>query len=207
MLGPQVQVWVAEYTFPPAPETHADKVSWRELSARITRQKGIGGLLRLPDFGRLQPARDLEVVPTDGEFSDGTRFADGTGFVEGWLPPYIAIDEAAARGAESIVVRGLPPSVPRCLRMGDLGEVRPNGVPAAHAHLYEVAGEAGTDANGKTRIKIQPPLRAGVAAGDQVVLQAPTSVFRLSQDDDGKVMRDVHGHGRLGFTAIEELPR
>ena len=197
-----MQFWVGEFTLSAKGEAH-----WRELSARVSVLGGISGLLRIPDIGRLVPAYDLEVDPTVEFWSDGTYWTDGTGWESGFLPPYVVIDVAAARGDTSVVMRALPVSIERCLRMGDLFEIRPSGIPAEHGHLYEVANDVRTDADGKARVYFNPPLRAGVAAGDQVVLRAPMSVFRLAGDQEGIVNRDVNRHGRLGFTLIEELPR
>lgn len=193
--GPVDQRWVTEINLPPK-----DAADWRQLSALISRLRGTSGLLRLGDPFRRRPGYDGGVVET----VTGFVFTDGTGFVDGYLPPFIAIDEAAQAGADSYVVRGLPISTARVMRMGDLIEVRPNGIPAAHGHLYEVVNDAPTNAAGKTRLQIEPPLRKAIVPGDMVVIRDATSVFRLAKDDEGIVMRDAAFLGRLSLSLVEE---
>lgn len=203
--GPVGAYFSASLTLPPLPDRPGatQAATWRELSGLIARAQGQRGLFRLYDPSRCWPGHDLDVATTSENWSDGTGFSDGTGWISGYLPPYVALDEAAARGADSIVLKSLPASTARVLRMGDRFEIRPAGVPARHGHYYEVTYDAKTDANGKTRIAFQPGLRAGVAAGDMVVLRFATTVMRLASDEQGEIDIDVLHHGRAGLTFVE----
>jgi hypothetical protein len=201
--GPQVQRWTAKLTFPTmrAPD-------WRPVQAFITRLRGISGAVRMVDYHRMRPARDaFDAVATFQNWSDGTTWSDGKGWASGYLPPFIICDEAADEGDDSIVVRGLPVSSSETvLRMGDLFEVRPNGIPADHGHLYEIVADARTDADGKTRLYIEPGLRKAVAMGDMIVLRYPTSVFNLASDQEGIVSRGLVSLGNMGLALNEVLP-
>lgn len=204
--GPQVQAWTARLTFPTM-KADSDRMSWREVQAFVTRLRGIKGMLRIVDYHRMKPAYDqYEVNPSEENWSDGTTFSDGHGWVDGYLPPAIEVDEAAEEGATSIVVWGLPASLTKPLRMGDLFEVRPNGIPAVHSHLYECVANVDTDVNGKTRLYFEPGLRKGVAAGDMIVLRYPTGVFRLASDQEGIISRGLVNRAEMGFSLSEVLP-
>jgi hypothetical protein len=185
----------------------SERMSWREVQAFVTRLDGIVGKLRIVDYHRMKPAYDqYEVSPSEENWSDGAPFSDGHGWVEGYLPPAVEADEAAEEGATSIVVRGLPANLEKPLRMGDLFEVRPNGIPAVHSHLYECVANVNTNANGKTRLYFRSGLRKGVAAGDMIVLRYPTGVFRLASDQDGIISRGLASVGDMGFSLSEVLP-
>ena len=193
--GPVDQRWMADITMPAK-----DELVWRQLSALISRLRGTSGLLRIGDSFRSRPAYDLEVVPTQTGFT----FTDGTGFVDGYLPPAISVDEAASAGAESFVARGLPASTAQVLRMGDLIEIRPNGIPSSFGNLYEVVQNTSSNADGKTRVYIEPALRASIVPGDMIVLRDATSVFRLAKDDDATISRELPFIGRVGLSLVEE---
>lgn len=200
--GPQVQRHVAKLTFPTL-----QAPAWRPLQAFITRLRGISGAVRMVDYHRMRPARDqFDAVLTRQNWNDGTTWSDGTGWSSGYLPPFIACDVATDEGADSMVVRGLPPNEKACLRMGDLVEVRPNGIPAAHGHLYEIVADARTNADGKTRIHVEPGFRRAVAAGDMVVLRYPSSVFSLASDQEGIFSRTSVSLGNMGLSLVEVLP-
>lgn len=201
-FGPNYQKHLAKLTFPgmPAP-LH------RRVQAFLTRQRGIVGMLRMIDYHRMKPAYDqFRASPIEQSWSDGLPWADGTGWIEGYLPHFIAVDETADEGASSVVVRGLPPSIPAVLGMGDLFELRPGGVPASHGHLYEISHDARSNAVGKVRLYFEPGLRARIAPGDQVVLHYPTSVFRLASDQEGIVSRGLGSVGHVGISLEEVLP-
>jgi len=202
VYGPQVQRFKAELTFPrmKAPQH-------RRVQAFITRLQGVNGFIRMVDYHRMKPAHDqFRVDPTQENWSDGTTFDDGTGWVSGYLPPFVVADEVADEGADSLVVRMLPASLKAALGMGDLFEVRPGGIHAEHGHLYEVVRDANVSATGKARLYFEPGLRRRVAAGDMIVLSYPTSVFRLSADDEGAVSRGLGSRGQMGFSLDEVLP-
>lgn len=200
--GPKVQRFVAKLTFPDMrPREHRRVQGW------LTRLRGMIGLVRMVDYHRMRPAYDqFDVRPGAQSWSDGTWFSDSSGWVDGYLPPAIVAAETADEGACSLVVSGLPPSLPRPLGLGDLFEVRPNGIPANHGHLYEVVQDARSDADGRARLTFEPPLRRGVAAGDMIVLRYPSSVFRLASDGEGVMSRRLSSIGSIGLTLREVTP-
>jgi len=200
--GPTTQIWVAELTFPTM-----QKNDWRSLSGFVSRLDGISGLLRMPDAFRLKPMFNEENAANITGFSDDTMFSDGMGFSEGLVPAFCAVAEAATVGADSIVLEGLPVSTSNILRSGDLIEALPNGQQTAFGNLYEVVGQANSDADGKTRVYIRPRLRQSFAIGDQIKTIDATSVFRLASDQEGIMSRTMPDHGRLGLTLVEKLPQ
>ena len=201
VYGPISQAWQCQISSVPM-----ERPNWQRFAAFFSRAAGMSGLIRVGDPMRVRPLHDTLIKPVSGTFSDGTTFDDDTGWVEGYLPPSLIVDEPASRDATSIVLSGLPASLAPALHAGDLVELRPNAVPADFGMLYEVANDAPTDASGKTRININPSLRAGVAAGDQAVLRNATSVFRAIDDDQGTVERMLPALGAVGYSLVEELP-
>ncbi|MBY9045485.1 hypothetical protein, partial [Pseudomonas fluorescens] len=121
------------------------------------------------------------------------------------LPPTVHVATAAVRGANAIQIGGLPASQTAILRRGDLFEVRPNGIPAVFPHLYQVMVDGATDASGNTGVEIRPRLRADIAAGDMVVLEYPTSVFRLVSDDQAEMDISAPIIANFGFSLVEAL--
>lgn len=115
------------------------------------------------------------------------------------------LEEAARAGDTSIVVRGLPASTSAIIRMGDLLEARPSGIPTTYGNLYECVNNTSTNVDGKTRIYIEPGLRRDLALGDMIVLRDPTTVFRLAKDDAGIVSRSLPSVGRMGLSLVEEV--
>lgn len=200
--GPTAQIWIAELQFPAL-----KKQDWRFLSGFLSRLDGISGLLRMPDSFRINPAYNEENAGTISGFSDDTFFSDGTGFTEGLVPNFCSVVEAAAAGADSIVLQGLPVSTPNILRSGDLLEAMPNGQQVQFDHLYEVVAQANSDADGKTRVYIRHRLSAALAAGDTIKTTNATGVFRLANDQEGVLSRSLPDHGRLGLTLVGKLPQ
>lgn len=200
---PVAQTWRTKVIFPAkTPE------GWREMDGIIARLKGMNGLIRMEDPARVQPLYNEQVSLTTESFDDGTLWEDSTGWSSGMLPPHVAVGEAEAVGANSVVL-SFPSgfmNVAAVLRPGDLLEIRPGGVPATHGHLYIATFTANTDALGKTRVYFEPGLRAAVAMGDMAVLSHAKTVFRLASDEDGEMEVDEARHGRLGLTLIEALP-
>lgn len=195
------QVWRGDFVY--APELGPS--SWQDVEALMARLEGENGLLRIgdplrcwPKYNRLHPQ-----APTN--WSDGTTWSDGTGWVDGMIPPTCELDAAALRGANFIVLRGLPESITGALAAGDLLEIRPNGVPTETGNLYTVVVGGNTDANGEIGIEIRPRLRQNFAAGDQVVFYRPSTVMRMIDADQGIVQRSVNV-GSFGFSLIEHLP-
>lgn len=200
--GPIVQRFFCEFTPPPKSNENA-----RTISGIISRARGISGLFRIYDTARKEPYYNSEVTKTTENWDDDTTFSDGTAWESGPLPNYVSVESNASRGDNSIIMQGFAANLTKVLRLGDLFELRPNGQPMEFGHLYEVTVDANTDANGKTRVYFEPGLRAGVAAGDQIVLKNPTSVFRLISDEQGPIEWDRSLVGRVGLSFAEVLPR
>lgn len=199
--GPTAQRFFCEFTLPAKSEADS-----RTLSGIISRARGISGLFRIYDTARKEPGYNAAITTTTETWDDGTGFSDNTLWESGPLPNYVAVNTAAVRGDNSILMEGFPVNLTKALRLGDLFEIRPNGQPTTFGHLYEVVVDANTDASGQTRVYFEPGLRAGVAAGDQIVLKNPTSVFRLVSDEQGVIDRDRTLIGRLGLSFMEVLP-
>lgn len=198
--GPNSQLWQAEVTF-----GVQSRDQWMPLEGMLAQLAGQSGLLRFGDFAKRIPQRDLESVEGSAAWSDGTFFTDGSGWLDGMLPPSIYATESAARGATSLEVGGLPASEAKVLRRGDNFEHRPNGIPDATPRFHMVTRDAPTDANGKTRLEFLPPLRGGVATGDQIVLTDPMSVFRLADDNQGVVTRTPPHFGDVSIQLVEAI--
>lgn len=178
----------------------------REVSGWVGRQRGRAGKFRMYDPVRVAPAYDLDVTPTQQPWSDSTYFTDGTGFVDGFLPPRVAIDEPARAGATSIVVRGYPVSTAGVARMGDRIEIQRNGIPEGFSQYYQIDRNGRSNSDGKIRIYITPGLRAPVAPGDSVVLRFPRALMRFATDEEGRMRFDRTRIGRTGFSVVEVLP-
>lgn len=204
--GPVEQRWIAELTYPPL-----DEADWRYWDGFIANLGGMTGRFRAHDPARRQPRYNATVKTTTENWDDNQPWDDGAGWESGKLPPYVAVAEAASRGETDLLLE-FPDaghaSLSAVLRSGDLFEVRPNGVPVDHGHLYVVTGTANTDANGQTRVYFRPGLRASVADGDMVVLSDPTTVFQLSSDAVGDMVVTGSSGDRatLGLSLIEVLP-
>lgn len=201
VYGPHAQLWVCKMT---VSEQEWDQRG-QAMSAFFSRLDGQAGLMRIGHVARLMPQRDRVVATTSAAWSDGTFFTDGTGWETGPLPPTCYLTTAATRGDNYLVIGGLPASTTRCLRRGDLLEIRPNGSAGETPHLYEVQFDSPTDSSGYTGIEIRPRLRANVAAGDMVVLRNATSVFRVVDDDQGAVEITAPMRANFGFTLIEAI--
>lgn len=200
VYGPHAQVWT--YDIVMAPQT---RVLWQKMAALITSLDGQAGLVRIADVQRLVPQYDRAVVASSAAFSDATLFTDGTGWESGLLPPTVHLTAAADRGADFVVIGGLPVSTAAVLRRGDLFEIRPNGIAGTVPHLYMATIDGPTNAAGATGVKIRPRLRAGVAAGDMVVLRNPMGLFRLADEDQGALEVDIAGLGNFGLKLFEAI--
>lgn len=207
VYGPQAQVWMAPLTAAAPNGTDKRRVQQRQ-SAFIHSLGGIAGLVRVFDPDRPRPGRDITAAEGASErWSDGTLWLDGEGWAtDSELPPFVTIEEAAVAGARSILVSGLPASQASCIWADDRMEVRPNGIFAEHGHYYGASNDAPSDADGWTRINIDPGLRAGIARGDMLVLHYPTSVFRMIDDDQGVGSRGLGGLVGRSFSLMEVLP-
>lgn len=196
--------FVGQLAWPPKESPY-----WRAMSGFIARGGGSRGLFRLFDGARPRPRFDAGVTPQQTAFSDGSRFSDGSGWTEGYLPPFVAVHEGARAGDDSLVLR-FPAhlaSTPNILQEGDRIEIRPGGVWVPHAHYYEVTYDAGTNASGLVRVQFAPRLRLSVASGDQCVLREATTVMRLANDQEGDFVINAALHARLALSLIEHLPQ
>jgi hypothetical protein len=203
--GLLLQRWEARLTL-----TQVEEEQWRDLSGLASDLAGTGGLIRLWDHARAEPYFNRVATTTSETWDGGPTFEDGAGFESGLLSPYLTLVNGASRGANYLVMAGFPASTEGVLRRGDLFEIRPNGIPADHGHLYEVTRTARSNADGQAGVYFKGGLRKGVHAGDMAVVGGgpwkPSSVFRLASDDEGNI--EVQGPmiGSLGLSFIEVLP-
>lgn len=202
IYGPLAQVWTCSIPVP-----LMNRRQWQGMSAFFSRLAGMSGFVRMFDPKRVRPGQDISAKRTTEPFDDGEYFSDGSGFGSGFaMPPFCEVYEAASAGDDSVILAGLPESKDAALWAGDLIEFRPDGIPASHGFLHEVYGDAPTDANGRTRVYLNPPLRRGLGAGDMAVLHWPTSVFRAIDDDQGILAHAMGGVASAGFALIELMP-
>lgn len=203
VYGPHAQLWVARMTL----NTEKWDDRGQTIAAFISRLDGQAGLLRIGHYHRLKPQYNRLNSGGSQPWSDSTLFDDGTGWVSGLVPPFAFVLAAASRGDNALQIGGLlPVSTSRVLRRGDLLEIRPNGIASDGPNLYEVQVDGNTNADGETGVEIRPRLRQNLAAGDQVVLQNATSVFRLIDDEQGAA--DISAPGSLtsaGFSLVEAI--
>jgi len=200
IYGPHVQYWQARLIFP----TLLDG----DLAAResiIEQLGGTAGLLRMGHPFRITPMFSDEAITGIVGWSDGTFFTDGTGWLSGPLPSSIHVYSPAAARTTSVVVGGLPINTSRVLRRGDMVEFRRDGIADETPSLHRVLVDAHSNANGRCSISFLPPLRKAVAAGDQVVLDYPTTVFRLAGDEPQASVRNAAWHGSLEMNLVEAL--
>ena len=194
------QIWSCQLTMAVRPDP-----TWQEIEAFFHRLDGQVGNIRIGDPWRRKPWHNRNLAATITGFSDGTEFSDGTGFADGFLPPFCTAYAAASRGASFVVLAGLPASVSSALMRGDLIEHRPNGIHAEFPALYEVMHGNATDSSGRAGVEIRPRLHAGVAAGDQFVLQDATTVMHIADDSQGAAEIGLPAIGSIGFSLIEAL--
>lgn len=200
VYGPHVQWWQAKISFPPLKD--------KDLAARegfIESLGGSAGLLRMGHPFRLEPLFNGDVTATGAQWSDGTFFDDGSGWLSGPLPPLVYVAEAVASRVTSVIIGGYPVSTQRVARRGDLIEFRRNGLWDETPSLHRVTKDAHSNADGEGRVEFVPPLRKGLAAGDQVALNEPKSVFRLMNDEDGMASRDARWIGSQSINLVEAL--
>lgn len=202
VYGPHVQLWMPKLT-----ATEQGVEIWPEMDAFFSRLGGQAGLIRIGDASRRVPQYNRSRHEAATGWSDGTMFTDGSGFLDGLLPPTCHVLSPASRGDTGVVLGGLPPGMMPALRRGDLFEIWPNGIPADFPHLYQVQVNGPTNANGETGVEIRPPLRADIAAGDMAVLDHPTSVFHLIDDSQAEMEISVPIFANFGFSLVEAIER
>lgn len=203
VYGPTSQMWGCDIVVP-----RLDARKAQRAAAFISHTAGISGLIRMWDPKRPRPwcNRSPQHKPVVSRWSDGTLWQDGTGWDDAPVAQFAIVGETAERGATDLMISGLTPLLQPAFVAGDLLEIRPDGAPAEHGHLYEIWKDANTDASGMTRVSITPGLRAGVRYGDQVVLDRPKSLFRLIDDDQGVLEHRSTQIAEIGFSLIEVLP-
>jgi hypothetical protein len=179
--------------------------TWPQMDAFFSRLGGQAGLIRMGDPSRTQPRYNRLLVPPFSTFTDGSAFTDGSGFASSLLPPTCFLASAANRGDNSVVIGGLPVSTANVLSRGDLFEVRPNGIPSATPNLYQIVVDGPTDSTGAAGVEIRPALRQGLSAGDMVVLDHPTSVFHLIDDNQAEMQITAPVLANFGFSLIEAI--
>lgn len=183
---------------------------WREHDGIFADLAGIGGKIRLWDPARTEPYYNQTVTPTVTTWDDDALWSGGAGWAAGHLPPFVTVGETASRGATNLLIKGFPASLSGVLRRGDLFEIRPNGIPADHGHLYTVTRWANSNASGESRVYFKRGLLKGVRPGDQICIggggEKPMSVFRLASDDEGDIEVRETMIGSFGVSFTEVLP-
>lgn len=200
VYGPHAQFWAGEFVM-----TQQEDPELQKIAAFFARLDGQAGLLRISDVSRLKPWHDRNLAAGAEAFSDSTLFTDGTGFEDGHLPPDLYVVEAARRGDNFVVLGGLPASTAACFIGGDRFQIKPNGIAGSIPHLYEMMVGGASDADGRIGVEIRPRLRTDIAAGDQVSLRYPSTVFRLIDDNQGAMEITPGMVGNIGFSLIEAL--
>lgn len=204
--GLMVQRFEAKLTMPTMEEER-----WRDHDGLFAALRGVEGRLRLWDHSRERPLYDESVQEAGATWSGGGSWSGGGLWSSGLLPPFVTVAEGVARGSNYLRLKGFPASLNGVLRRGDLMEIRPNGIPAEHGHLYVVTRWAKSNSDGECGVYFEAGLRKGVRTGDMVVIggggMKPSSVFRLASDDEGSI--DVQGTmvGSFGVSLIEVLPQ
>lgn len=198
--GPHTQIFLSDVTMAPMRDPLL-----QDIGAMFKRLRGRSGLLRLSWALRLAPWHDRNLAASTVGFSDGSTWLDGSEWINGLLPPSVYVAEAAAAGADYIVLGGFPASTANVLRGDDMLEIKPGGVAAGFPHCYAVAYGGDTNASGEIGFKIEPRLRAGIAAGDVVSLRYPSSVFRLVDDNQADIEATGAEIGNIGFSVMEAL--
>jgi len=195
------QMWTAQGSYKP----ERGPSEWSPKEAFFARLDGEVGLLRFTDVLRCQPTWNRKNKLPQEPWSDNTLFSDDTGWLNaGYIPPSALVAAAAVAGDENVTIAGLPPDLDMALSVGDLFEIRPNGIPTEHSNLYMVTRGSGTDTDGTAGVEIRPRLRQNIAAGDMVVLHRPMGVFKLTDSSQGSIYRDSN-MGSFGFEVEEHV--
>jgi hypothetical protein len=155
--GVMSSVWVASITF-----ATMDEDLWRELSAFISSLDGQRHFLTIYDPSRTK-ARGAGLVFDNSYQLDfggnpyGFTF-NGNSYGLTFTSTRLTLDTAAARGADTVTVKGLVPSTTGALKADDMFEIGGN--------LHRVLFDANSDADGKATVDIRPRLRKPHAAND-----------------------------------------
>lgn len=212
---PFEQRWFCTFQTPPMGEKETTRTdaqgrailypSFREFEGRIAKMRGMAGAIRVFDPFNFRPAWNLESAGTRSNWSSGATWSNGRQWVSGYLPPFIIVDEDAEVGAVSLVVKELPASVQRVLRIGDPFEGIPNGIRPNYGEYHKIVDDVVSTAAGKARISFEPGLRGALKAGDMIRLSYPTTVMAMIDSRQGTVERGLTT-GSAGITLVEVLP-
>jgi len=134
--------------------------------------------------------RDNELDRTEILF-DGAPFATDFNIASGSTIVYV--DENQDAGQDNILIRGLVPDAP-CFVEGDYLQVDRN--------LYQVAADALSDADGKSRVTIQPSLWRGVVVDDEINLNQASGLFVMANDQSGLLNHTVNQVSTTTITAV-----
>lgn len=198
--GPHTQLWLTDVTF----SSMRDPLL-QDVDAFFSQLRGRAGVVRMSNALRLAPWYDRNIASSVATWSDGSRFTDGSGFANGHLPPEVFVYAAAARGTRYLTLGGFPVSTANVLRRGDLLQVKPNGIAGSVPMLFKAMFGGDSDSSGRVGVAIEPGLRIGVAAGDQVSLRYPSTLFRLTDDSQFDFEGTGGGIGAGGGSLVEAL--
>lgn len=200
--GPIDERWMLDFVMPTLSQDE-----WKGIEGWLARLDGMAGGIRISDpYSKYVRGAGTGANPVNGgtqstyAFDDSTTWSDGTTWYD--AAPTIAVASAAAKGAEYVHVSGLAVSEASAFKWGDKIEI--GNFSDGRGLLYEVVNEnVPSDSSGEALIKIRPRLRAAVAAADKIIIDLPTSVFRLMNEDAAAVTRSLMNVGGFGISLIE----
>lgn len=157
---------------------------WRAIRATA---QGRLGIYRVP---MVDPVGFDAPLKSQQSFADGASFASGGGFV---AEPLCFAEQAAAIGAEQIRIRGVE-AAPRP------GQIMSHGLwPFVVTWAQQVS-------DGVFDLGVQMPLRAAIAAGDPVRLEA-MGLFEAVEGSMGRVSYDASRAAQVKLNFREVLNR
>ena len=182
----------------------SDRDIWAEFEAFETMVRQQSGFFTAFDPANYQPRgrplvdiKETECVDVDGN----VEFIDGGGFEA--IGERIQIDQAGTRGETNVRMRNLL-GESRVFRANDLFSILhgQQNIPM----LYKVLQDARSDGtegvrDGRATLMIAPGLRYPVAAGDEVVVYKPRSVFQFTRAPTST--RTYPLHATMSFRAVE----
>lgn len=128
------------------------------------------------------------------------------------IPPHAALPAggavagtltvAAVETTTRLRVAGLPPAV-ISLRAGDLFHVVTG---ADRQELKILVDDAPTNGSGIGILTFEPPLRRTPAVGAAVVVNSPSAIMRLSDDDQGALSLAAGPKARVRLSVVEAIP-
>ncbi|TRD21914.1 hypothetical protein [Palleronia caenipelagi] len=159
----------------------------RDFDSRRVKQfeaavASMNGRANVTDFAICSPDRfDHSVSPLQTPHSDGTWFEDGFGYAEdkGVHPVTFTADAPAG---SNVLTQDLTDPVRPSLRVGDEF--------SHQKFLHRVTAHLSGG-----RIRIEPSLRVGIAAGEPVAVDPPVIRLRFASDDEGRRTREYLRYG------------